>query len=60
MALCTIVDEGRFQARLNACDFAFVDVGFFLFVTWAFDIQIIQTLPIHKGDSQFFLLNCID
>ena len=40
--------------------FTFIDVGFFLFMTWAFDIQIIQLLAIHKGNTQLFLLSCID
>jgi len=60
MAFSTVVYECGFQARFNAGDFAFVDVRFFLFMPRTFDIQVVQTLPINKGDTQLFLLSCVD
>jgi hypothetical protein len=32
--LGTVFDERRFEARLDASDAAFIDVGFFLFPGW--------------------------
>lgn len=55
-----VVNEGSFKARFNAGDFTFVDIGFFLFMPGAFDIQVVQTLPINKCDTQLFLLSCVD
>ena len=60
MTLGAVIDKRGFKARFNAGDFAFVDVRFFLFVPGAFDIQVVQALPINKGDAQLFLLSCVD
>ncbi len=60
MTLGTVVYKCGFKAGFDAGDFAFVNVRFFLFVSRTFDIQIVQTLPIHKGDTQLFLLSCVD
>ena len=55
-----VINKGSFQARFNSGDFTFVDVRFFLLVSRTFNIQIVQTLPINKGDTQLFLLSCVD
>ncbi len=60
MTFCTVIDEGRFKAGFDTGDFTFVDIGFFLFVSWAFDIQIVQTLTINQGNAQLLLLSCVD
>ncbi len=60
MTLSTVIDKCSFKAWFNAGDFTFVNVRFFLFVSRTFDIQIVQALPIHKGDTQLFLLSCVD
>ncbi|MNV00614.1 hypothetical protein D3C71_907840 [compost metagenome] len=60
VTLSAVIDECGLKAWFNAGDFAFVNVRFFLFVSRTFDIQIVQTLPIHKGDTQLFLLSCVD
>ncbi len=41
VALRAVVDEGRFQARLDPGDGALVDVGLLLFASGAFDIEVI-------------------
>ncbi|VDZ74006.1 Uncharacterised protein [Atlantibacter hermannii] len=60
MSFSTIINESGFETRFNAGDFSFVDVRFFLFVARAFNIQVVQALPINKGDTQLFLLSCVD
>ncbi|SLY42032.1 Uncharacterised protein [Klebsiella quasivariicola] len=60
MTLGAVIDKRGFKAGFNAGDLAFVDVRFFLFVPGAFDIQVVQALPINKGDAQLFLLSCVD
>ncbi len=60
MTLGAVINKRGFKAGFNAGDFAFVDVRFFLFVPGAFDIQVVQALPINKGDAQLFLLSCVD
>ena len=60
MTLCAVVDKRSFKAGFNARDFTFVDVGFFLFVSGAFDIQVVQTLTVNQGNAQLFLLSCVD
>ena len=60
MTFSAVINKSSFQTRFNAGDFTFVDVCLFLFVPWTFDIQVIQTLPIYKGNAQLFLLSCVD
>lgn len=60
MTLSAVIDKRGFKARFNTSDFAFVDVRFFLLVPGAFDIQVVQALPINKSDAQLFLLSCVD
>ncbi len=60
MALRAVVDERGFEARLDARDSTFVDVGFFLFSGGNLDGQVVQLLAINQCDAQLFLLSCID
>ncbi len=60
VTLSTVVNKCGFKARFDTGNFAFVDVRFFLFVSRAFDIQVVQALPINKGDAQLFLLSCVN
>jgi len=59
VTLCAIIDKRSFKAGFNASDFTFVDVGFFLFVSRTFDIQIVQTLTVNQGNAQLLLLSCV-
>ena len=60
MALSAVIDKRSFEAGFNAGDLTFVGVGFFLFVSGAFNIQIVQTLSINQGNAQLLLLSCIN
>ena len=60
MAICAEVHEGRFEARLDASDFAFIDIGFLLFAGAGFDIEIEQALAIDQCDTQLFGLSCVN
>ncbi len=55
----TVINKCSFKAGFNSGDFTFVDVRFFLLMTRTFDIQVIQALSIHQGDTQLFLLSCV-
>jgi hypothetical protein len=56
VALLTVVDEGGFEAGLDAGDDALVDVALALLPGCRFDVEIDELLPVHDGDAQFFLL----
>ena len=60
MTFSAVINKSSFQTRFNTGNFTFIDVGFFLLVSRTFDIQIVQTLPIYKGDTQLFLLSCVN
>jgi len=60
VALCAIFHEAGFKRRFDAGDAAFVDVGFLLFARSQLDTQVIKLLSINQGNSQLFLLSCID
>jgi len=55
-----VINKSGFQTRFDTGDFAFIDVRFFLFMSRTFNIQVVQTLPIYKGNTQLFLLSCVD
>ncbi len=59
MPFSAVVNKCGFKAGFNAGNLAFIDVGFFLFVSRAFNIQIVQTLSVNEGDTQLFLLSCV-
>ena len=60
MAFGAIIDKSRFKTGFYAGDFTLVDVCFFLFVAWTFDIQIVNALPINEGNAQLFFLSCVN
>ena len=60
MALGAVVDEARFETRLDARDATFIDVGFFLFLGGYFDIEVVDSLSINQCNSQLFFLSCVD
>ena len=59
MTFFAVVDEAGFERWLDACDDAFVDIGFTLFATGGLDIDVDELLPIDDGHAQFFLLRGI-
>ena len=60
VAFGAVVDEGGFQAGLDAGDASFVDVGFFQFPAGNFDVEIEKFLAINNGHTQLFRLSCVD
>lgn len=60
MAATAILDEGGFQRGLDAEDPALVDVGLLLFLRRLFDVDVIQRLAIHDGNTQLFSLRGVD
>ena len=60
MAATAVFDEGRFQRGLDAEDPALVDVGLLLFLRRLLDVDVIQRLAIHDGNTQLFSLRCVD
>ena len=60
MPLGTVLDERGFETRLDARDFALVDVGFLAFARGSFDIQVIKALAVDHRHAQLFFLSCID
>src|SRR6185437_382636 len=60
VAVFAVVDETRFQRRLDTGNDAFVNIAFALFATGGFDVDIDEFLPIDDGDAQFFLLRRIE
>ena len=55
----TVIDKGRFEARLDACNDAFINVALFLFLGGRFNVEINQFLTINNGNTEFFSLCCI-
>lgn len=60
MTFGAVIDKRGFKARFNAGDFAFVDVRFFCSCPGLSISEVVQALPINKGDAQLFLLSCVD
>ena len=60
MSRRAIVDEGRFETRLDPGDTAFIDVGFSLLSGRNLDIKIVELLAIDHGHAQLFSLSRID
>ncbi len=60
MALGAIIHKCGFQTWLYAGDFTLVDVCFFLLMSRAFDIQVVNALPINEGNAQLFFLSCVN
>ena len=55
-----VIDEGGVQTGFDAGDPALVDIGLFLFPGRNFDVQVIQILPVHAGNTQLLGLSCVD
>ena len=60
VALSAIVYEARFERGLDARNFTFVDVRFFLFAGREFYRKVIELLAVDQRNTQLFLLGCID
>ncbi|MND81129.1 hypothetical protein D3C80_729150 [compost metagenome] len=60
MSFGAVIYERCFKTWFYTSDFAFVNIRFFLFMTRTFNIQIIQPLSIYKGNTQLFLLSCVN
>ena len=54
------IDKGGFEGGFHAGDLAAIDIGFFLFPGTGFDVQVVQALSIHQGDTQLFGLGRVD
>ena len=48
------------EAGLDPGDFGLIDVGLFLFSDPAFDVQVVEFLPIYKSYSQLLTMGCVD
>ena len=60
MSFSAVINERGLETRFNSSDFAFVNIRFFLLMARAFNIQIVQPLSIYKGNTQLFLLSCVN
>ena len=60
MAISTKVNEGSFEARFDAGDFAFIDVGFLLFTSAGLNVQVVQALAIYQSNTQLFRLSGVN
>ena len=56
MAVGAVIDEGRFEAGLDAGDDPLVDVALALLFAGGFDIEVNELLTINDGDAQLFHL----
>ncbi|MDR9000031.1 hypothetical protein FEP67_06196 [Burkholderia multivorans] len=60
VAVFAVVDEARFERRLDARDDTFVDIAFALFAPGCLDVDVDELLPIDDGDAQLLLLRRIE
>ena len=60
MPVSAIFYEGGLEAGLDPGDFGLIDIGLFLFSDPAFDVQVVEFLPIYKGYSQLLGVSCVD
>ena len=60
MALGAVVDERGLEARFDAGDAAFVDVGFLGLAGRDFDIEVVDPLAVDQGYPQLLFLGCVD
>jgi hypothetical protein len=60
VALGAVVDEGRFEAGLDAGDDRLVDVALALFLGGRFDVEVDEFLAIDDRDAEFFGLRRIE
>ena len=60
VAVGSVIDETRFQRRLDAGNDTFVDIAFTLFFAQRFDVQVQKVLAIDNGNAQLFGLRCVE
>jgi hypothetical protein len=60
VALGAVIDEGGFEAGLDAGDDALVDVALALLLVGGFDVEVDQLLTIDDRDAQLFGLRRIE
>ncbi len=60
MPFRSVVDEGGFEAGLDAGDDPFVDVSFTLLFSGGFDVQVNELLTVYYRDPQLFGLGRIE
>ena len=60
MALGAVIDEGGFEAGLDAGDDRLVDVALALFLGGRFDVEVDQFLTINDRDAEFLGLRRIE
>ncbi len=60
VAVFAVVDEARFERRLDTGDDTFVDIAFALFAPGCLDVDVDELLPINDGDAQLLLLRRIE
>ena len=60
MALGTKVHERGFERGFYSGDLTPINIGFFLFPSAGFDIQIVKALSIYQCDPQLFRLGRVN
>ena len=60
VAIGAEIHEGSFEARLNAGNTSFIDVGFFLLAGAGFNVEVKQALAVNQSYAQLFRMSCID
>ena len=60
VAIFAVIDEARFERRLDARHDSLVDVAFALLASGGFDIDVDEFLSIDDGDAQFLLLRRVE
>src|SRR5262249_52442272 len=60
VALGAVIDETRFEARLDAGDHGFVDVALALLLACGFDVEVNQLLAVDDGHPKLFGLGGVE
>src|SRR5579885_1249430 len=61
MPFFTVINKSSLKARFNTSDFAFVNVGLFLFAEGGFNNKIIKILAGSQGNTQLLIfMSCIN
>ena len=60
MALGPVIDEARFERRLDARDHTLVDIALALFLRCGFDVEVDQLLAVDDGDTELFSLRGVE
>ena len=59
MAIRAVVYKRCFKTGFYPCDFGFIYIGFFLFSGFMLYVKVVEFLPIHYGNPQFFRLRSV-